>query len=262
MGFKVDFINGNDQELVHFNERCAKMTAKYKLVLDFHGANKTAGLQRTYPNILNFEGVHGLEQLKWQPKTCDQVTYDMTIPYIRMISGPLDYTQGAMNNAVRPVNPKTKEVEIEYYPCFSKSMSQGTRYHQLGTYITYLSPLNMLCDTPTNYEKNPICTAFIPSIPTIWDESKTIQGQMGKCIVTARRRGDKWCIGGINNWDAWDITLNISEITGKTAQVIVFQDGSNASKNGVDYTKKTIDIQKGQNITIHMAPGGGFALEI
>lgn len=261
-GFKVDFMNGDDQELVHFNERCAQMAAKYKLVLDFHGAYKPAGLQRTYPNILNFEGVHGLEQMKWQPKSCDQVTYDVTIPYIRMISGPLDYTQGAMNNAVRPVNPETKEVEIQYYPCFSKPMSQGTRCHQLGMYITYLSPLNMLCDTPTNYEKNPICTAFIASIPTIWDESKTIQGQMGKYIVTARRRGDKWYIGGINNWDARDITLNISEITGKTGQVIVFQDGPNADMNGVDYTKKTIDIQKGQNITIHMAPGGGFALEI
>lgn len=261
-GFKVDFMNGDDQELVHFNERCAQMTAKYKLVLDIHGTYKPAGLQRTYPNILNFEGVHGLEQMKWQPQECDQVTYDVTLPYIRMISGPLDYTQGAMNNAVKALNTITNKMETQYYPCFSKPMSQGTRCHQLGMYITYLSPLNMLCDTPTNYEKNPVCTEFIASIPTTWDESRTIQGEMGKYIVTARRHGDKWYIGGLNNWDAREITLDLSAITGKTGQAVLFQDGPNADMNGVDYTKKTVTVQKGQTLTIRMAPGGGFALEL
>ncbi|WPR72996.1 glycoside hydrolase family 97 protein [Flavobacterium sp. NG2] len=259
-GFKVDFMNGDDQELVYFNERAAKMCAKYKLLTDLHGTYKPAGLQRTYPNILNFEGVHGLEQMKWQPQTCDQVTYDVTLPYIRMISGPVDYTQGAMNNAVKALNTITNVVETQYYPNFSKPMSQGTRCHQLAEYVIFLSPLNMLCDAPTNYEKNPVSTEFIASIPTTWDESKTIDGKMGEYIVTARRKGDTWYIGGLNNWDAREITIDIKAITGKTGTATIFKDGLNSDMNGVDFTKKTEEVNG--ELTIRMAPGGGFVVKL
>lgn len=259
-GFKVDFMNGDDQELVYFNERSAQMCAKYKMIVDLHGTYKPAGLQRTYPNILNFEGVHGLEQMKWQPATCDQVTYDVTVPFIRMISGPMDYTQGAMNNAVRALNTITNEVETQYYPCFSKPMSQGTRCHQLAEYVIFLSPLNMLCDAPTNYEKNPTSTSFIASIPTTWDETRTLEGKMGEYIITARRNGDDWYIGGLNNWDAREITLDLKDITGKTGEVTIFQDGPNADMNGVDFEKKTQAVDG--ELTIRMAPGGGFVVNL
>ncbi|NIJ45598.1 alpha-glucosidase [Wenyingzhuangia heitensis] len=259
-GFKVDFMNGDDQEMVYFNERVAKMCAKYELIADLHGTYKPAGLQRTYPNILNFEGVHGLEQMKWQPATCDQVTYDVTLPFIRMISGPVDYTQGAMNNAVKALNTITNVVETQYYPNFSKPMSQGTRMHQLAEYVIFLSPLNMLCDTPTNYEKNPVSTEFIASIPTVWDETKTIEGKMGEYIVTARRHGDTWFIGGLNNWDAREIIINLKEITGKSGEATIFKDGVNADMNGVDFVKKTETVTG--NLTIRMAPGGGFVVKI
>ena len=259
-GFKIDFMNGDDQEMVSFNERAAKMCAKYKLLTDLHGTYKPAGLQRTYPNILNFEGVHGLEQMKWQPISTDQVTYDVTIPFIRMISGPVDYTQGAMNNAVKALNTITNVVETQYYPNFSKPMSQGTRCHQLAEYVIFLSPLNMLCDTPTNYEKNPVTTAFIAAIPTVWDESKTISGSMGEYIVTARRSGNDWYIGGLNNWDAREITLDVQEITGKSGSVTVFKDGINADMNGVDFAKVTEN--SADKLTIRMAPGGGFVVKI
>ena len=259
-GFKVDFMNGDDQEIISFNERTAKTCAKYKLIVDLHGTSKPAGLQRTYPNILNFEGVHGLEQMKWQPATCDQVTYDVTLPFIRMVSGPMDYTQGAMNNAVKALNTITNIVETQYFPCFSKPMSQGTRCHQLAEYVIFLSPLNMLCDTPTNYEKNPESTAFIAEIPTTWDETKTIDGKMGEFIVTARRKGDTWYIGGLNNWDAREITISLKEITGKSGNVTVFQDGPNADMNGVDYTKKSQKVD--DKLTIRMAPGGGFVVKL
>ncbi|MDO6800947.1 glycoside hydrolase family 97 protein [Wenyingzhuangia sp. 1_MG-2023] len=259
-GFKVDFMNGDDQDLVYFNERVAKMCADYNLLADLHGTYKPAGLQRTYPNILNFEGVHGLEQMKWQPQTCDQVTYDVTMPYLRMISGPVDYTQGAMNNAVKSLNTITNTVETQYYPNFSKPMSQGTRMHQLAEYVIFLSPLNMLCDTPTNYEKNPVSTKFIAEIPTVWDESKTIDGVMGEYIVTARRSGDTWYIGGLNNWDARDITIDVKGITGKSGQATVYKDGINADNNGLDFKKSTENIS--DKITIHMAPGGGFVVKL
>jgi len=254
-GFKVDFMNGDDQALVDFNERTAKTCAKYHLLVDLHGSFKPAGIQRTYPNILNVEGVSGLEQMKWQPITYDQVSYDVQLPYIRMIAGSMDYTQGAMNNALKS----------QFYPCGSKPMSQGTRCHQFAEYIVFFSPLCMLCDSPTNYEKNPVSTSFIASIPTIWDETKTVQGEMGKYIVTARRSGNKWYIGGLNNWDARDIILDIEDIAKQigvkfpVSIATAYIDGINADKNGTDFQKMSIKITK--EVNIHMAAGGGFVLQ-
>ncbi|MFI3317631.1 MAG: glycoside hydrolase family 97 protein [Rikenellaceae bacterium] len=257
-GFKIDFMNGDCQDLVAFNERSAAMTAKYKLMLDIHGTYKPTGLERTYPNIVNYEGVFGLEQMKWQPQECDHVTYNVTMPFIRMVAGPVDYTQGAMRNATRTYNSLADTIENQYYPSFTRPMSQGTRSHQFAQYIIYLSPLNMLCDTPTNYEKEPVSTEYIASIPTVWDESKTIQGEMGEYIVTARRSGDRWYIGGLNNWTPRDITLNVEEITGKSGDATIYMDGPNAANHAEDFQKRTINTDG--TITIHMASGGGFAL--
>ncbi len=259
-GFKVDFMNGDCQDLVAFNERSAATTAKYKLMLDIHGTYKPTGLERTYPNIINYEGVFGLEQMKWQPQECDHVTYNVTMPFIRMVAGPVDYTQGAMRNATRTYDSLKDSIENQYYPSFTRPMSQGTRSHQFAQYIIYLSPLNMLCDTPTNYEKEPVSTEFIASVPTVWDESKSIQGKMGEYIVTARRKGDKWYIGGLNNWTPRDIELNVEQITGKSGKATVYVDGPNAANHAEDFQKKQIDTEG--TITIHMASGGGFVLEI
>ncbi len=260
-GFKVDFMNGDCQDLVNFNERSAQMCAKYKLMLDIHGTYKPTGLDRTYPNIINYEGVHGLEQMKWQTKECDQVTYDVTMPFIRMVAGPVDYTQGAMRNAVKTYNSLADTVENQYYPSFTTPMSQGTRAHQFAQYITFFSPLNMLCDTPTNYEKNPVSTEFIASVPTTWDESRVIQGKMGEYIVTARRKGDKWYIGGLNNWDVRNITIDVKELTGKSGSATLFKDGINADNNGTDFDKDDIIVGNAP-LTIKMAGGGGFVLVI
>ncbi len=259
-GFKIDFMNGDCQDLVAFNERSAAMTAKYKLMLDIHGTYKPTGLERTYPNIVNYEGVFGLEQMKWQSKDCDHVTYNVTMPFIRMVAGPVDYTQGAMRNTTKTYNSLSDTVENQYFPSFTRPMSQGTRSHQFAQYIIYLSPLNMLCDTPTNYEKEPVSTEFIASVPTVWDESKTIQGKMGEYIVTARRKGDTWYIGALNNWTARDITINVSEITGKSGEATVYMDGPNAANHAEDFQKKTINTNG--ETTLHMAPGGGFVLVI
>ncbi len=260
-GFKVDFMNGDDQELVDFNERTAKMCAKYKLLVDIHGTYKPTGLERTYPNILNFEGVHGLEQMKWQPQGVDQVVYDVTMPYIRMVAGPVDYTQGAMNNAVRAYNSLKDEIEDQYFPSFTRPMSQGTRVHQLAMYVVFFSPLNMLCDTPTNYEANPLSTSFIASVPTVWDETKVVEGRVGEYIVTARRSGDRWYIGGLNDWSIREVTLNLAQIVGTKSlkgRGVLYKDGLNAAMNGADFQCVEVDLSR--DITIEMAAGGGFVL--
>ena len=155
-GFKIDFINRDDQQAVKFCERMARIAAENHLLIDFHGVYKPAGIQRTYPNVLNFEGVAGLEQLKWSPEGYDEVTYDVTIPFVRMVAGPMDYTQGAMRNAIRK----------NYHPIGSEAMSQGTRCRQLAEYAVFEAPLTMLCDSPSNYMAEPECTEFIAGFPT------------------------------------------------------------------------------------------------
>lgn len=251
-GFKVDFMDRDDQQMTAFIYRAAQMAAKYKLVLDFHGMYKPAGLNRTYPNILNFEGVHGLEQVKWIPATTDQVTYDVMIPFIRQVAGPLDYTQGAMRNASKS----------NYRPCNSEPMSQGTRCRQLALYMIFDSPLNMMCDTPSNYLREPESTDFIAAIPTVWDETLILSGEVGEYIVTARRKGADWYIGGITNWTERDIELDCSFLTGETYGTILFKDGVNANRVARDYKCEHLQIGKSDKVKIHLASGGGFAMKL
>ena len=172
-GWKIDFMDRDDQDVVRFYERAAATAAKYRMMVDFHGAYKPTGLNRTYPNIINYEGVYGLENMKWADEEVDQVTYDVTIPFIRLVAGPCDYTQGAMRNAA-PGN---------YRPVNSEAMSQGTRCHQLAEYVVFDAPLTMLCDSPSNYLREPECTDFIAGIPTVWDETVALDGRIGEYVV-------------------------------------------------------------------------------
>ncbi len=247
-GFKVDFMDRDDQLMTDFNYRAAEMAAKYHLILDFHGTYKPAGLNRTWPNVLNFEGVHGLEQMKWSAPTVDQMEYDVMIPYIRQAAGPMDYTQGAMLNAVKK----------NYRPCNSEPMSQGTRCHQLALYTVLESPLNMLCDSPTNYLKEPESTEFISGIPTVWDETRILAGVMGEYIVTARRSGDAWYIGAITDWNARDIKIDLSFLGEGTYNMKAFADGVNAHRKATDYKSSVSEVTGGDIIKVHLAPGGGW----
>ena len=251
-GFKIDFMDRDDQLVVDFYRRAAEMCAKYHLVVDFHGAFKPAGFTRTYPNVLNFEGVFGLEQMKWAPATVDQMKYDTEIPFIRQAAGPMDYTQGAMLNGGR----------WNYSPCWMQPMSQGTRCHQLALYIVLESPLNMLCDSPDHYDREPDYTRFVAQIPTVWDETLVLQGEVGEYIVTARRRGDTWYIGGITNWTPRDIEVELSSLVeSNNATIELYTDGVNAHRKGCDYKHQTYTSQN-IPLKIHMAPGGGFVAKI
>ncbi|MBR3828874.1 MAG: glycoside hydrolase family 97 protein [Bacteroidales bacterium] len=250
-GFKIDFMDRDDQLVVDFYRRAAEMCAKYKLLVDFHGAFKPAGFTRTYPNVLNFEGVFGLEQMKWAPTTVDQMRYDCEIPFIRQAAGQMDYTQGAMLNGGK----------WNYHPCWMEPMSQGTRCHQLALYIVLESPLNMLCDSPTHYEREPDYTRFVASIPTVWDETRVLQGEVGEYIVTARRKGDTWYIGGITNWTERDVEIDVKQLTDSPVNVELYTDGVNAHRKGSDYKLSTFNYQL-STLKIHLAPGGGFVARI
>lgn len=251
-GFKVDFMDRDDQLMVNFHARAAETAARYDLMLDFHGTYKPTGLSRRWPNVVNYEGVHGLEQMKWRPKECDQVTYDVTVPFIRMAAGPMDYTQGAMRNASKS----------NYRPVYNEPMSQGTRCRQLAEYVVFDSPLNMLCDSPSNYIAEAECTEFIAACPETWDESLGVNGEIGKYITIARRSGDAWYVGALTNWDERDITLDLSFLGEGEWTLDIFEDGPNAQKAARDYVHTTATVPADRKITVHLAPGGGWAAKI
>lgn len=246
-GWKIDFMDRDDQMMVDFYTRAARTAAKYHQFVDFHGAYKPCGLNRTFPNVLNYEGVHGLEQMKWSKVGTDQLTYDVTFPYIRMAAGPVDYTQGAMRN----YNYKW------YKPCYVDPVSQGTRCHQLGMYVIFESPFNMLCDSPQHYEQEKECTEFIAKIPTVWDETVALDGKVGEYIVMARRNGNKWYVGGLVGHDARTVTVDLGFLGEGDWKMELFKDGINATRHAEDYTR--IEGQAGETLTVEVAPGGGFA---
>ena len=252
-GFKVDFMNLDDQLMVQFYTRAAATAARYGLLLDFHGAFKPAGLQRTWPNVVNFEGVFGLENMKWAPAEVDQVTYDVEIPFIRNVAGPMDYTQGAMRNATRS----------NYRPVNNEPMSQGTRCRQLAEYTVFFAPLTMLCDSPSNYLAEPECTAFIASVPTVWDETVALPGnQAGQCVVVARRSGDTWYVGAMNAWEPCTLQLDLSFLGEGSWQMEIFMDGPNAAKAARDYVRAEQPVPADRIVWARLAPGGGWTARI
>ena len=252
-GFKVDVINRDDQRAVDYHYRIAEAAARHKLVLDIHGTFKPAGLNRTYPNVLNFEGVCGMEFNKWSSlEEYDQMNGDVTIPFVRMLAGPMDYTQGAMLNGTRQT----------YRASGSEPMSQGTRCHQLAEYTVFLSPLGMLCDSPTHYEQEAECTTFISQIPTVWDETIPLCGEVGEYVAIARRKGNVWYVGALTNWTERNLTLDLNTINGAGKQIEVFRDGPNAAKHAQDYIHETTQVPANGQLKVYLAPGGGYTLKM
>ena len=251
-GFKVDFMDRDDQMMVDFHRRAAEMGAKYGLLIDFHGTYKPTGLHRTYPNVINFEGVFGLEQMKWSKESVDQVTYDVTVPYIRMMAGPMDYTQGAMRNSTKN----------NYRPVNSEAMSQGTRCRQLAQYVIFDSPLNMLCDSPSNYMNEKECTEFIANVPEVWDETRGLAGEVGKYIAMAKRKGSEWYVGAMTDWSKRSLTLDLAFLPEGEYVVELYKDGINADRAARDYKKEIVELPADRKFEVNMMPGGGFAAKI
>ncbi len=248
-GFKVDFMDGDDQMIVDFYYRMAETAAKHHLFIDFHGAYKPTGLNRTYPNVLNHEGVYGLEQAKWD-NSSDFVTNEVTIPFIRMLAGPLDYTQGAMRNATKN----------NFAAVYTEAMSQGTRCRQLAEYVIFESPFNMLCDSPSNYLKEDECTQFIASVPTTWDETIVLDGKVGEYLIIARRKDFRWYVGAITNWEERDFVLDLSVLPNFGAKSgRIFRDGPNANRVARDYVAEQIQVM-GNKVKFHLAKGGGAVM--
>jgi len=245
-GVKVDFMARADQYVVNFYERIAKAAAKRKLLVDFHGAYKPVGLNREYPNVINYEGVKGLEQNKWD--TAITPAHNVTLPFTRMVAGPMDYTPGAMLNS-------NKE---EFHINFESPMSRGTRAHQTAMFVIYDAPLQMFSDSPSNYRKEPEYTRYISRIPTTWDRTIALEGKIGEYVVTARKNGDKWFIGGMTDWKSRSFKIPLTFLDGKRYKLEILKDGINVGLHAADYQLISRDIEVGEALNIDMAAGGGY----
>lgn len=261
-GFKVDFFDRDDQKTINSVYEVAECAAKHHLLLDLHGM-RPFGVQFAYPNIVNFEGVKGLENSKWEPRVGDgplhdQPRYDVTIPFLRALPGSFDYTPGAMVNAVRS----------QFFGNNDHPMSQGTRVHQMAMYTIFDAPLQMLADSPTKYMQNQECTDFIAQIPTVYDQVVPLDGKLGEYVVVAKRKGARWYIAAMNNWQARDLTVDLSllikmnETNNKleklNGRANIFADGINADREATDYKHTQRQINSDDKLQIHLAPGGGW----
>ncbi|HEX8038338.1 MAG TPA: glycoside hydrolase family 97 protein [Chryseosolibacter sp.] len=249
-GFKIDFIDRDDQVAVASTYEIARRAAQYKLIVDFHGVFKPTGLQRTYPNVVSYEGVKGLENYKWANE--DQPRYAVTIPYIRMIAGPMDYTPGTMRNAS----------QRNFRPIGGNPMSKGTRVNQMAMYIVYDTPLQMLSDNPTAYRKEQECTDFIVNVPVTSDETIPIDGRVGEYVVLVKRKGDTWFVGAMTDWTPRELSIDFSFLDAGIYRAEIFRDGVNAGRDGTDYKNETAEISAGQTLKVHLAGGGGWVARL
>ncbi len=245
-GIKVDFMQRDDQWMVDYYWRIARKAAEHHLLVDYHGAYKPAGLRRAWPNVITREGVAGLEQNKWGEKANPE--HDVTLPFIRMVAGPMDYTPGAMINATKK----------NFRAVWDKPMSQGTRCHQLAMYVIFESPLQMLADSPSNYLKEKDAMDFLSPVPTVWDTTIVLEAKVSDYIVIARKFDNKWYLGAMGDWDEHDLQADLGFLPEGDYILNIWQDGINADRYASDYKRITQTVNNGSKLNIHLAPGGGW----
>lgn len=248
-GVKVDFMDRDDQVVVAFQERLLKEAATRKMLVNYHGAYHPNGMERTYPNYINTEGVKGSEWNKFDAGGASPQN-DVTIPFIRMFAGAMDYTPGAMQNYNK----------ADWKQIFDRPVSQGTRCHQLAMYTVYYAPLQMLADAPTAYEREPVYLKYLAGIPTVWDQTYAMDSQIGAYVCVARRKGQDWFMGAMTNWTDRTLIYKLDFLAaGKTYEAELFMDGANADRVGSDYKRVLKKVTKGDQLEVKMAPGGGWS---
>jgi alpha-glucosidase len=246
-GIKVDFMQRDDQAMVNYYWQVSRAAAERHMLVDFHGAYKPCGLERTYPNQLTREGVKGMEHDKWSNDITPD--HDCTLPFIRMFAGAMDYTPGAMHNSEQG----------NFRIIFNRPMSQGTRCHQLGLYVVFESPLQMLADAASAYYREKPVMEFLSAVPSVWDETIPLDGKVGDYVAIARQKGDEWFVGAITDWMPRTLEIRLDFLPEGSYQLIEFVDGINADQYAEDYARNERRVKSGETIKIKMAPGGGYA---
>jgi alpha-glucosidase len=249
-GIKVDFMQRSDQIMIDYFYRVCREAAKRHMLVDFHGDQKPASMMRTWPNLINAEGVRGMEWSKWSAES--EPKHNVTLPFTRMFLGPMDYTPGAMRNATRTT----------FRPIASQPMAMGTRCHQLAMYVVYDAPLQMLSDSPSNYLREPETMEFLGPVPTEWDETRVLTAKIAEYVVVARRNGKEWYIGGMGDWSPHTLDVDLSFLPDGNFTMEAYQDGVNADRNASDYRKTSTQVNRNTKLKLGLASGGGWAARI
>lgn len=249
-GIKVDFMDRDDQKIVNWYWTVAEKAAKHHLLLDFHGAYKPTGLRRAYPNVITREAVKGMEYTKWSADVTPE--HNVTIPFTRMLAGPMDFTPGATQNAN----------EANFNPVFERPMSLGTRCHQMAMLVVYESPLQMICDSPSHYKREPEMMSFLGPVPSVWDETIVLDARLADYVLIARKSGKDWWLGAMTDWSERKLKVDLFFLGKGKYEAVVFADGPNASRIGIDYTKSVKSVSSKDVLPVHMAPGGGWAAHL
>jgi alpha-glucosidase len=240
----------NDQLLVNYYYKVSRETAKRKMLVDFHGAQKPASMTRTWPNLISTEGVRGMEWSKWSADS--EPEHNVTLPFTRMFLGPMDYTPGAMRNATKAT----------FAPISAQPMALGTRCHQLAMYVVYESPLQMLADSPSNYLREPEIMDFLAPVPTEWDETRVLGARIADYVAVARRNGFDWYVGAMTDWTPRSLEIDLSFLPEGSFTLEAYQDGINADRYASDYKKTTMRVDRTTQLTLQLASGGGWAARI
>ena len=249
-GLMVDFMDRDDQEMVNIYEEILRCAARHKLHIQFHGAFKPTGLHRTFPNEFTREGTYNYETNKWN-ETGLSPDHDINMPFTRMLAGATDYHLGGFR-AVPPDKFKTQQ---------SRPLMIGTRCHMLAMYVVLESYLAMVCDYPAAYEGQP-GLKFIEDVPTTWDETIVPAAQVHQYVTIARRKGQNWFVGTINNTTARSVQLPLTFLPAGayTAEIYADADDDAENPNHLSITTKT--VSNVDTITINLASGGGHAMRL
>jgi alpha-glucosidase len=248
-GLKIDFIERDDQVGIDWYYRVAELAAQHHLMLDFHGATKPTGMERTFPNVLGYEAVAGMEQSKAGSR--DNPDQHVTLPFTRMLAGPMDYTPGGFRNVTK----------AEFEARSLEPMVMGTRAHQLAMYAIYQAAFQMVSDCPSAYKDQP-AFEFIKAAPAAWDETRVLNGAPGEYITVARRRGGEWFLGSMTNWEARDLDLPLAFLGAGQYRAEIYADAADADRlpRNTSIVKQT--VSRSTHLKPHLAPGGGYAVRL
>ena len=247
----TDFIDRDDQKTVNFYYRIAEACARYKIMIMYHGAYKPAGFGRTFPNAITRESVLGSEYDIWSEKATPD--HNLMLPFIRMVSGPMDYEPGILDNATKTT----------FRPISEKVMSPGTRCHQLAMFVVYDSPIQIFSGNPSTGLTEPAFMELLGSIPTTWDETKIIDGKVGDYIISARKKGNDWFIGAMGNWQPHELNLRFDFLDESSNYLATLaEDGMNADRYASDYRITENKFNNHDSLIIKLAPGGGFMMKL
>ena len=252
-GIKVDFMSRDDQPMVRFYTKVAEEAAKRHLLVDFHGCYKPTGLYRTYPNVITFEGVYGLEQSKGDAGKTIGPDHNLVLPFTRMVAGPMDYTPGAVRNAHKE----------DWHPSYCNPQGMGTRCHHLAMYAVFESPLQVMCDSPTNYLKEPECLDLLKGMPVTWEKTLPLDAETGEYVIIARKAdAGTWYIAAMTDSKARKFEIPLDFLEEGKYVICAFEDGVNADKNANDFSCRHFYVEKGDIIPINMCKEGGYIARI